>query len=141
MREKFQTKEITPNFVNEDSRLAEERMHELIKIAQHLDVEIFSIADSKEEILEKVKHNFSERYELVVQKLNEEGLSLADLSKNTLLDRMLGIDALFTFDGKVYAVDVTSGQHTVVVNKEKKISRNGKFIQTTRHKPCAHFTT
>ncbi len=33
---------------------------------------------------------------------------------------MLGIDVLFRYKGKNYAVDVTTGKHTVVKNKERK---------------------
>jgi hypothetical protein len=120
MFETFKPEKISPNFVNEVSRLAEQRMSKLIETARDLGVEIFSLKDGKKEILEQVKHGFPQRYELVVQKLQEEGLSLSDLPKDILLDRMLGIDMLFTFKGKNYAVDVTSGKHTVVKNKERK---------------------
>lgn len=46
---------------------------------------------------------------------------MSDLPKNVLLDRMLGIDMMFTFQNKNYAVDVTSGKNTVVKNKKRKI--------------------
>lgn len=95
-------------------------MIKLIEAAHNLGVEIFSLESGEEKILEQVKNGFPQRYELVVQKLREEGLNLSDLPKNVLLDRMLGIDMLFTFQDKNYAVDVTSGKHTVVKNKEKK---------------------
>lgn len=120
MFEALKSEKISPNFVNEVSILAEQRMSKLIEAARDLGVEIFSLKDGEEEILEQVKQGFPQRYELVVQKLREEGLSLSDLPKNVLLDRMLGIDMLFTFQGKNYAVDVTSGKHSVVKNKERK---------------------
>ncbi|MBI2448346.1 hypothetical protein HYV44_02180 [Candidatus Microgenomates bacterium] len=111
---------ISPQYVNEASMLAEQRMHKLIEAARDLGVEIFSLEDGEEKILEQVKQGFPQRYELVVQKLRDEGLKLSDLPKDVLLDRMLGIDMMFTFQGKNYAVDVTSGKHTVVKNKERK---------------------
>jgi hypothetical protein len=120
MFESLKPEKISPNFVNEVSRLAEQRMSKLVETARDLGVEIFSLEDGKEQILEQIKQGFPQRYELVVQKLREEGLKLSDLSKDVLLDRMLGIDMLFTFQGKSYAVDVTSGKHTVVQNKERK---------------------
>jgi hypothetical protein len=120
MFETLRPEKISPNFVNEVSMLAEQRMSKLIETARDLGVEIFSLEDGKEKILEQVRQSFPQRYELVVQKLREEGLSLSDLPKDILLDRMLGIDMLFAFHGKNYAVDVTSGKHTVVKNKERK---------------------
>ena len=120
MPKPFGSEKISPNFTNEVSRLAEQRLRELIEKARELGVEIFSLETGKEEILDRVKKDFPKRYELVLQKLREEGLSLSDLPKNLLLDRLLGVDLLFTFQGKNYAADVTSGKHTVVLNKEKK---------------------
>lgn len=111
---------IAPNYVNEISEIAEQRLNRLIEVAKDLGVEIFSVEDGEEEILAQIRKGFPQRYELVVQKLQEEGLELSDLSKDILLDRMLGIDKLFTFQGKNYAVDVTSGKHTAIRNKEKK---------------------
>jgi len=119
MPKPFGSEKISPNFTNEVSRLAEQRLRELIEKARELGVEIFSLETGKEEILDRVKKDFPKRYELVLQKLREEGLSLSDLPKNLLLDRLLGVDLLFTFQGKNYAADVTSGKHTVVLNKEK----------------------
>jgi len=120
MFESPKPEKISPNYVNEISKLAEQRMSKLIETACDLGVEIFSLEDGEEKILEQIKQGFPQRYELVVQKLREEGLNLSDLPKDILLDRMLGIDMLFTFQGKNYAVDVTSEKHTVVKNKERK---------------------
>lgn len=120
MFESSNHEKISPNYVNEVSMISEQRMRKLIEVARDLGVEIFSLKDGEEKILEYVKQGFPQRYELVVQKLREEGKNLSDLSKDVLLDRMLGIDMLFTFQGKSYAVDVTSGKHTVVKNKERK---------------------
>lgn len=116
-------KEIRPNFTSESSRLAEERIHALLEIAKSIGVEIYSLEDSKEKILEEIEHKLPQRYELVVQKLREEGLFLSDLSKEAMLDRLLGIDILFRFEGKTYAVDVTSGKSSVVVNKQRKFKK------------------
>lgn len=120
MSESLKPEKISPNYVNEVSRLAEQRMSKLIETARDLGVEIFYLEDGERKILEQIKQSFPQRYELVVQKLNEEGLKLSDLPRDVLLDRMLGIDMLFTFQGKSYAVDVTSGKHTVVKNKKRK---------------------
>lgn len=120
MLETLKQEKVSPNFVNEISRLAEKRLSKLIETARDLGIEIFSLKYGKEEILEKVRHGFPQRYELVVQKLRQEGINLSDLPKNILLDRMLGIDALFTFRGKNYAVDVTSGKSSVIISKDRK---------------------
>ena len=104
--------EVTPNFLSEVSELAEQRARQLLEIARDLGAEIFSLKQSKQEILKQVREKLPQRYELVIQKLQEEGLTLEDLSKEVLLDRMLGIDILFRYDGKNYAVDVTTGKHT-----------------------------
>lgn len=111
---------ISPNFTNEISELAEQRMRELIAKAGELGVKISSLTQSKEEIIEQVKKGFPQRYELVAQKLSEEGLEISDLPKEALLDCLLGIDLLFRLNGVTYAMDVTSGKHTAIVNKEKK---------------------
>ncbi|MFA5358229.1 MAG: hypothetical protein WC310_00190 [Patescibacteria group bacterium] len=116
-------KEIVPNFTNEISKLAEERMRVLFEIAKDLGVEVLSLQESREKILEHVRRELPQRYELVVQKLQKEGLSLSDLSNETLTDRLLGIDLLFRFNGKTYAVDVTSGKSVVVINKQKKFKQ------------------
>ncbi|MFA4830614.1 MAG: hypothetical protein WC862_01310 [Patescibacteria group bacterium] len=122
-------REITPNFLSKVSELAEQRIHELFEIAKGLGVEIFSLKESKQKILEQVRDGLPQRYELVVQKLQEEGLSLEDLSKEVLLDRMLGIDILFRYKGKNYAIDVTTGKHTVVKNKQKKFQKMEKVYR------------
>ncbi|MBD3311692.1 MAG: hypothetical protein GF349_04365 [Candidatus Magasanikbacteria bacterium] len=113
-------REITPNFLSKVSELAEQRIRQLLEIAKDLGAEIFSLDRGKQEILDSVREKKPQRHELVVQKLQEEGLGLEDLSKEALLDRMLGIDILFRYEGKNYAVDVTTGKHTVVKNKQKK---------------------
>ena len=63
---------ISPNFVNEASKLAEQRMSRLIETAHQFSAETFYIKNSKESIQEKVKSEFPQRYELVVQKLHGE---------------------------------------------------------------------
>ncbi len=113
-------KEITPNFLSEVSELAEQRIQQLFELAKELGAEIFSLEQGKQEILDNCKVKNPQRYELVTQKLQGEGLTFDDLSKAVLLDRMLGIDLLFRYKGKNYAVDVTTGKHAVVKNKQKK---------------------
>ena len=112
--------DISPNFTTESSRLAEDRMLELIERAKEIGVEVFSIERDHEMILDLVKEKAPGRFDLVMEKLQEEGITLDQLSQQVVLDRMLGVDALFRFDGKVYAVDVTTGKHSVVINKERK---------------------
>ncbi|MCF6276647.1 MAG: hypothetical protein L3J07_02235 [Candidatus Magasanikbacteria bacterium] len=116
-------REITPNFLSKVSELAEKRMRQLLEIAKDLGVEILSLKEGKQEILDQVNKKLPQRYDLVIQKLQEEGVSLEDLSKDVLLDRMLGIDILFKYKGKSFSVDVTTGKHTVVKNKQKKIAK------------------
>lgn len=113
--------EINPHFVSEESKTAEKRLRVLLEAAKDLGVEILSLSASKETILEEVRKGLSKRYELVVQKLQEEGLSLSELSREVLIDRMLGIDMLFKFEGKIYSVDVTTGKSSVIINKQRKI--------------------
>jgi|GEM_PF-1795446 len=123
MQESFgNQKEIKPNYLSEVSELAEQRIKQLLGIAKDLGVEIITVNHGKEEILKNLKEKKPQRYELVGQKLREEGFSFEQLSKEALLDRLLGIDILFRYNGKNYAVDVTTGIHTVVKNKQKKIS-------------------
>jgi len=112
--------EIRPHYLNEASELAEQRLRRLLEVAADLGVETTSLRTGEAQIIEAVRQKFPERYELVVQKLRTEGLDLADLPKAALIDRMLGIDLVFAFKDKNYAVDVTSGKNTVLKNKEKK---------------------
>ncbi len=114
-------REVKPNFINDISERAEKRMRQILEIAGDLGVEIFSLDRGKQEIIDCIREKKPQRHELVVQKLQEEGLRLEELSKEVLLDRMLGIDILFRYGEKTYAVDVTTGKHTVIKNKQKKV--------------------
>lgn len=91
MFDTLKPEKISPNFVNEASRLAEQRIGKLIETARDLGVEIFSLEDGEEKILEQIKIGFPQRYELVVQKLREEGLSLSDLPKDIIYFNFLAI--------------------------------------------------
>lgn len=115
------SEEVSPNFVNEASALAEQRLHELFSRAEDLGVEIGTLEHDADYILEEVKRRLPERYSLVAQKLQREGLNADQLSKEALIDRMLGIDGLFLFKGRKFAIDVTAGKSTVVLNKQTKI--------------------
>lgn len=114
---------ITPHYTNEQSKTAEIELKKLVEIGKDFGVDIMDLRTSREEIIEVIKNEQIERYELVIQKLKEEGLSLEDLSENLLLDRMLGIDILFRFQSKIFAIDVTTGKNTVVINKNNKFKK------------------
>ncbi len=94
-------------------------------IATELGISIKVLDQTKEEILQVVRNNNSERYELVIQKLANNNLSIHDLSVDELLDRLLGIDFLFEFRGLTFAVDVTIGKGVALANKVRKIKSLG----------------
>lgn len=112
-----------PNFLNAKSKDAESAMKDLLNRAIVLGVERTDLPQDKQEIIETIKDLNSERFDLVAKKLLEERLSVDDLSKDELLDRMLGIDFLVRSEGKTIAIDVTSGKGTVLHNKKEKMNR------------------
>jgi len=118
--EKIDLGHIEPNYLNKEFKLSEEKLRKLIEISGDLGVSVLSLEAGKDEILEKIRENFPARYDLVIQKLKEEELDLDDLSKDLILDRMLGIDFMFSFKDKNYIVDVGTGKHSNIINKEKK---------------------
>lgn len=114
------SKEVFPNFVNEAAKHAEQSMRELFSRAKDLGVEIETLPYEAEYMLGELRRILPQRYELVIQRLRQEGLRPSDLSKPVLIDRVLGIDAIIGFEGKKIAVDVTTGKSTVVINKQTK---------------------
>lgn len=111
-----------PNFLNARSKNAESAMKDLLSRATALGVERFDLPQDKEEIIETIKQLNPSRYNLVTSKLLEEGLVVNDLSKEELLDRMLGVDFLVISEGRTIAIDVTSGKGTVLLNKKEKLN-------------------
>lgn|SRR3989338_4234054 len=113
--------EISPNFTDQKAKFAEEQLGVLAELGKPLGVEILSLEQGEDEITEAVKTGLPERYDLVTKKLSEEGLDLSNLPKDVLVDRLLGVDSLFRFNGKIYAIDVASGKHSTIINKERKM--------------------
>lgn len=116
----------SPNFTNELSKLAEKRIGDFIKLAKELGlgVEIYTLKESREEIINEIKNKLPQRFDVVVQKLREnDGVDLKDLSDQILVDRLLGIDVLFKYKGKIYAVDATIAKSSGIINKQRKIAQ------------------
>lgn len=112
--------EISPNYINNHSIHAEIGIDKIIDEAKELGVETEEPNFTAEAILSIAKQKIPERYNLVLEKLQKENKQISNLPKNVLMDRLLGVDSMFKFKDKVFAVDVTSGKHTVVKNKQKK---------------------
>lgn len=125
----YTNKEISPNFLAEASKNAEQRMRELFDRARDLGVEVITLQHERKVILERIKKELPKRYSLVIRKLQQEGLKIGDVSKSVLIDRMLGIDTIFEFNDKKFALDVTTGKSTVVINKQTKILEMEKLYR------------
>ncbi len=110
----------TPNFTNNQSIKAEEGMREVLDRSKEIGVEAEPISITAEQVLSLAQDKIPNRYNLVYNKLKEKGINIQDLPVDVLLDKLLAIDNVFRFNGKNYAVDVTTGKHTVVKSKEKK---------------------
>ena len=113
----------TPNFLNLASKNAETAMKALLSRAVDLGVKKADLSQDKQQIIETIRSFNPNRFELVSKKLLEEGLNVSDLSREELLDRMLGIDFLVTSEGKTIAIDVTSGKGSVLYNKRRKMNQ------------------
>ena len=113
--------DMAPHFVHEASRVAEERMTEILERAQELGVAVKTVEHEVNYIIEEVVRQLPKRYALVARKLEQEALAPADLPKAVLVDRLLGIDGIFEFEESKFAVDVTAGKSSVVINKQAKI--------------------
>ena len=114
--------EIRPNYLTAASRDSERGLEELIQKAKILGASSSEDTLSKESILTAVEALCPERVTLVSFKLSEEGLSLEDLQSRELLDRLLGVDAVVSYRGKRFGIDVTTGKGTVLANKKAKAS-------------------
>lgn len=121
--------DVEPNYTNKHSVNAEIRMKEILDKAKKIGVIITDIQIDPEQLIELTKHRMPDRFRLVCKKLKDEGLEISNLPKKVLIDRLLGVDATFSFNGKNYAVDVTSGKHTVIKNKEKKFAELEKLLR------------
>ncbi|MBP7785728.1 hypothetical protein KA062_00535 [Patescibacteria group bacterium] len=110
----------TPNYVTEDSRSVEIQMKKILETAVSYGIDISSEILNRETLLNSVRNHVPERYQLVSDKLATEGLILEQLDDKTIYDRMLGIDYLIRFNGHLIAIDVTSGNGTLLYNKKRK---------------------
>lgn len=122
-------KENRPNYTNEHSVAAEIGIDEILVRARVLGVETRSLFNDSVEVLRLAQETVPERYNLVRDKLAQEGLRFDDLPDDTIADRLLGVDRVFAYEGRVYAVDVTSGKHTVIKNKVKKLEAMQSTLQ------------
>lgn len=108
--------EISPNYTNIRSEICERSMDKLVgDISNGVMVKL-----DRDVVINLVREFVPERLAVVSSKLEHEGKALADLDTDTLVDRLLGIDNLFRLGGKTYAIDVTSGNGTLLHNKKVK---------------------
>ena len=112
--------EIFPNYINEQSKITETQLGQIIKKAVSYGISVHSEGLKRENVVAKVKELVPERWQLVEEKLSSEGLVPEQLDDKTLFDRLLGIDELVRMNGHLIAIDVTSGNGTLLYNKRRR---------------------
>lgn len=112
--------EISPNYVNEQSKLTETQLGQIIEKASEFGINLHLEELDRETTVAIAKELIPERWQLVNEKLSMEGLTPEQLDDKTLFDRLLGIDELINLNGKLIVIDVTSGNGTLLYNKKSK---------------------
>ncbi len=111
---------VSPNFTTKESSLAEQKLRKMIQQAETFGVEISDVEATNDQIIDTVRENNPERLYLVERRLAEEGLALGLLTREVLLDRLLGLDTIIEVADDKFGIDVTTGKDTVRFNKTVK---------------------
>lgn len=126
MKNKFEFNKIIskpkkPNFTSEKAEKAEKDFNHILEENVFLGVSKGDILMDKEELIITLKKEIPDRISLVLEKVNESEDFLYHLSKNEILDKVLAVDSLFLFMGKLIAVDIASGNSSSLINKRNKM--------------------
>lgn len=79
------------------------------------------LAISNAELIKTVAEFNPDRLNLILSKLNlTNSEALLEFSQEELLDKLLGIDDLVSFEDNIFGIDITTGKNTVILNKVKK---------------------
>lgn len=128
---------LTSNWYSEESKIAEEFVNNIILSSDYTTLLDPDVIYNKETVLDVLSQYSNERFNLVKSKLKDlEGVDIEKLNLDDILDRVLGIDILFEFNGEFYCADVTTGGRSIVNNKANKYFKLENVLDILSIKRC-----
>lgn len=106
-----------PNFLTDNAERAEFMIASLLDQAAPLGVTQSTIPMTTDNIIRSVAIENPERLAKVLSKSGE----ISSLDKDTIVDKLLGLDFILEYGNKTIGLDVTTGEHTVINNKIEKM--------------------